>query len=105
VANRIGCVLVTETDKLVGIFSERDALMRLGGDAAQLVTSPISEFMTRNPEALDIDAKIAFALHKMDVGHYRHVPVLEKDRVRAVVSIRDILQYITQDLLAAAGRK
>jgi CBS domain-containing protein len=101
VANRIGCVLVTEGEKLVGIFSERDALMRLGADAAQRAGTPVAEFMTQNPEALEIDAKLAFALHKMDVGHYRHIPVLEKGRVRAVISVRDILQYITKDLLAA----
>ena len=43
--------------------------------------APISELMTPNPEALDLDDKIAFALHKMDVGHYRHVPLLDDGRV------------------------
>jgi CBS domain-containing protein len=104
VANRIGCVLVVEGEKLAGIFSERDALLRLGGDAPKL-DAPVADFMTPNPEALEIDAKIVFALHKMDVGHYRHVPVLEKGRVRGIISVRDILRYITEGSLGgAAGR-
>lgn len=105
VAHRIGCVLVVEGDKLTGIFSERDALLRLGADAASLADSPVAEFMTPNPEALEIDAKIVFALHKMDVGHYRHVPVLEKGRVRGIISVRDILRYITQDAVGDSGAR
>src|SRR5262245_37464186 len=57
---RIGCVLVMEGHELKGIFSERDALMRLNVDAAKLAGRPVSEFMTPNPETLDVNDKIAF---------------------------------------------
>jgi CBS domain-containing protein len=100
VDRRIGCVLVTEGDKLVGIFSERDALLRVNVNAARMSAAPISEVMTPNPEALDLDDKIAFALHKMDVGHYRHVPLLDDGRVAGVVSARDIMRFITAGLVA-----
>src|SRR5262245_44846004 len=64
---RIGCVLVTKNGELAGIFSERDALVRLGAQAAELKSRPVSAFMTPNPETVDDDARIALALHKMDI--------------------------------------
>lgn len=100
VEKRIGCVLVTEGDRLAGIFSERDALLRLNVNAAVLAKKPVSEFMTPNPESLELDDKIAFALHKMDVGHYRHLPLLDNGRVAGIISVRDILRFITAGLVA-----
>lgn len=95
VDSRIGCVLVVENEKMVGIFTERDALMRLNTDTAKLSDKPISDYMTPNPEILPAKSKIAFALHKMDLGGYRHLPVLDGDKPVGVISIRDILAYLT----------
>lgn len=97
----IGCVVVVDDEEIVGIFSERDALMRLGTRALELGDRPISEFMTASPETVEADAKIAFALHKMDIGGYRHLPVVSDGRIRGVISIRDILRYITDGLVPA----
>lgn len=97
---RIGCVLVTKNGELAGIFSERDALVRIGAQASELKGRPISTFMTPNPETVDEEARIAFALHKMDIGGYRHLPVLDEGKIKGVISVRDILGYITDDLLA-----
>lgn len=97
---RIGCVLVMEGQELKGIFSERDALLRLNVEAAALAARPVSDFMTPNPETLDVNDKIAFALHKMDVGGYRHIPITKSGKVIGIISVRDILRYITEDLVA-----
>jgi CBS domain-containing protein len=99
----IGCVVVVDGQSVIGIFSERDALLRLGVDAAQLWERPISEFMTPQPETLEADDKIAFALHKMDLGGYRHVPILKDGRLEGVISVRDILRYLTQRIAETAG--
>ena len=93
--SRIGCVLVVEQGKLAGIFTERDALMRLNIEAANLSDQPISAYMTSNPETIAAKSKIAFALQKMDVGGYRHLPVLDGEKPVGVISIRDILRYLT----------
>src|ERR1700742_3410674 len=93
VDERIGCVMVAKNDKLVGIFSERDALMKLNIDAAKFLSSQISQFMTADPVTLETNDKIAFALHKMNVGGYRHVPILFHGKLVGVISIRDILRY------------
>jgi CBS domain-containing protein len=92
--------LIVEHDKAVGIFSERDALMRLGVNYANLTSRPIRDFMTPNPETVNLTDRIAFALHKMDLGGYRHIPVLDEGQVTGVISVRDILRYISEDLIA-----
>ena len=107
VGQSIGCVVVVGGSNgngppVVGIFSERDALVRLNADIAELGHRPVMEFMTANPETIESDAKIAFALHKMDIGGYRHLPVLTAGKITGVISIRDILDYITANLLATA---
>jgi len=98
VARAVGCVMVTEGDQLVGIFTERDALVRLNVDVATQSHRPVSDFMTAAPETIAHDAPIAFALHKMDSGGYRHIPVLTDGKPSGVISVRDILRYIAEDL-------
>lgn len=100
VKHTVGCVVVMRDDELVGIFTERDALMRLNADAEALAERPIADFMTPNPQTLEITDRIAFALHKMDVGGYRHIPVLTDGRLTGVISLRDVLRYVSDNLLA-----
>jgi len=99
VERAVGCVIVLEAGETVGIFSERDAMLRLNTDAAALADRPISEFMTPNPEGLDMDDKIAFALHRMDAGNYRHIPIYSQGRLCSIISVRDILRYITENAI------
>ena len=96
--HKIGCVVVTHRGAVQGMFSERDALQRLDHENLADDERPVSELMTASPETLEDDAEIAFALHKMDVGGYRHLPVTRGGRVVGVVSIRDILRYVSSRL-------
>jgi CBS domain-containing protein len=95
VRERIGCVIVVRDEKVVGIFSERDALMRIGEQIDECRQRPVRDFMTESPESLAETDKLAFALHKMDIGHFRHVPILRDGRLHGVISVRDILRYLT----------
>jgi CBS domain-containing protein len=98
----IGCVLVIQDAELVGIFSEHDVLMKLGAEFPALSAQPVGEFMTSKPQTLDARAKIAFALHRMGVGRYRHVPIVDEHGVpRQMISVRDVLQYLTHKLAEA----
>ena len=98
----IGCVVVVRDEQVVGIFSERDALLRLSTKAAELKSRPVSEFMTPNPRMLDTEAKIAFAVQRMDLGGYRHVPIVDHSgELCGIVSARDILRYLTDKLTTA----
>jgi CBS domain-containing protein len=100
VQRKLGCVVVVFCEQVVGIFSERDALLRLNAEATALGDRPISEFMTPHPETLELDDKIAWALHKMDLGGYRHIPIVDEGRPVGMISIRDILRYVTDHVLA-----
>ena len=98
----IGCVIVAEGNRPVGIFSERDALLKLNSDAKQLGDQPVSQFMTPQPETLDAAAKIAFAAHRMDQGGYRHLPIVADDgQLSGIISVRDILRYLTEKMTSS----
>ena len=101
VQERIGCVVVARAGKVVGIFSERDALLRIGEQIEDVRRRPIRDFMTESPETLAETDKLAFALHKMDVGHFRHVPVVQGHQLQGVASARDILRYLTDRIRTA----
>lgn len=91
---RFGCVVVTENEKLVGILTERDVLMKVAGVKGS-EAKKVKEIMTPDPEVFQPDDSIAFVLNAMHVGGYRHVPVVdEKGRPLAVVSIKDIVGFI-----------
>ena len=102
VAEGIGCVMILDGAELCGIFSEYDALMRVNTNLAQLSDQPIRSVMTADPVTLDIKDKIAFALHKMHVGGYRHLPILEDEQLVGVISIRDILNYLADRIGVAS---
>ena len=97
----IGCVMIVDGDaadgeSLLGIFSEYDALMKVNADAAHMAERPISSVMTTEPITLEATDRIAYALHKMHVGGYRHLPIMTKGKLTGVISIRDILNYLAR---------
>ncbi len=98
ISESIGCVMIVQDDKLLGIFSERDALMKLNAEVAQYVDRPVSAFMTPEPVTLEAKNRIAYALHKMHVGGYRHVPIMTDGKLTGVISIRDILAYLSEKI-------
>jgi CBS domain-containing protein len=101
VAEKIGCVIVMEGDELHGIFTEFDALMKINTSIDSLKDRPISSVMTDKPVTLNLENKIAYALHQMHVGGYRHLPILSSGKLVGVSSIRDILNYLAKRLVPA----
>lgn len=90
-----GCVLVCdENKKLLGIASIRDILLKVAGIVKDTSHYPVEKIMTPRPECLDKDAPLSFALHKMSIGKFRHVPVLDNGIPIGVVSTRDIIEYL-----------
>jgi CBS domain-containing protein len=94
VAENIGCVLVGQNRRVDGIFSERDLLLKVSGRLDDVGDHPVSEFMTRHPEMLEINAPLAFALNKMSTGDFRHLPLTRNGRLAGVVSLRDFLGFV-----------
>jgi CBS domain-containing protein len=89
----VDCVLVTEADRLVGIFTDRDAVLKVAGRAPG--PCPMSEVMTRDPVLLRHDDPIAVAIHKMAIGGFRHIPIVDGGQLpTGVVSARDVFDHI-----------
>jgi CBS domain-containing protein len=92
-AVKLGCVFVTEDERLIGILTERDILRHVVGKAD--LESPVSQSMTKNPETVRMDDLIAFALNKMATGGYRSIPVVdEMDRPVGLVTVRHFVRFI-----------
>jgi 2-oxoglutarate/2-oxoacid ferredoxin oxidoreductase subunit beta len=91
-----GCALVCGPDgKLVGIASIRDVLLKVAGLIKEPAKVPVKSIMTPKPECLDKDAELSYALHKMAIGKFRHVPVVDNGVPLGVVSTRDLIEYLT----------
>lgn len=106
VAHNQGCALVVDAErKVVGVFSERDLLMKVAGGPPEMLNSPVREFMTPNPVTIAADAPIAYALHQMDIGGYRHVPLVEDGKAAGMISVRDIVTYIGNRVLAGLEKE
>ena len=92
---RRACVLVMEDDRLVGIFTERDILMKVAGQPLDLIHTPVSVSMTPDPFTLPADANVAFALSKMVLEGFRHIPLVDEEGYpTAVVSMRNLIEYL-----------
>ena len=88
--HNIGALMVCEGEKLVGVFTERDALFRVVARGLE-GTTPLSEVMTADPQTIPADSGFTTALHIMHDGHFRHLPVVDEGRVIGMVSVRDAL--------------
>ena len=96
-SKRIGCVLVISHRKLLGIFTERDVLKKIVGSSFDLRATPITEVMTIHPQALNEDDTIAYALNFMDLGGYRHIPLVnDLFEPVGVVTVKDVVSYLVQ---------
>jgi CBS domain-containing protein len=92
---RVGCVLVQEKGKLVGVFTERDVLTKVVGRNLAVDSMPVAELMTRDPECLTLEDGIAYALNKMSIGGFRHIPLVDdQHRPTGVVAMRNIVDFI-----------
>lgn len=97
-----GCVFVLGPGRqLEGVFSERDAALRVVSRGRDPQTMLLREAMTRNPFALRHDDSLAFALHRMGVDGFRHIPVLEDDQVIGFLSMRTVLQVLANEAMVS----
>ena len=91
---RVDAVLVVDHGRLVGIFTERDALLKLAGKS--LIGKTIGDVMTRDPVVLREDDTVAVAINKMAVGGFRHIPLVAWGRPTGIVTARDVFHRISE---------
>lgn len=94
--NKFGSVvIVNHENKLVGIITERDILMKVVGKIKNKKRTSVTHIMTPNPIALKASDKLVFVMHNMYTGGFRHVPVVnEAEEVVGIISIKDVMSFI-----------
>jgi CBS domain-containing protein len=93
-AHRIGVLVVLDADgRLLGILSERDIVRGLGETGETVLQAPVAQVMTRNVSTCDVSDSISSVIDRMTKGKFRHMPVLDKDRLAGLVSIGDVLKW------------
>lgn len=95
-ARRQAGVLIVDADgRLRGIFTERDVLMRVAGQGRDARQTILADVMTREPEALTVGDRVAYAVHCMSVAGYRTVPLVDADRRPiGIVTVTDIIRWL-----------
>jgi CBS domain-containing protein len=92
----VGCVLVCEADKLLGIFTERDLVRRVLAEQGRLAL-PVAEVMTPDPATVHPKQAIGVAVKLMVDGSYRHLPVVDENgKAVGILSVKRIVRYLVE---------
>jgi CBS domain-containing protein len=90
---RIGAVLVMTGQHMEGILSERDIVRVLGERGAGALDEPVSAVMTRKVVTCKETDTVSFIMETMTSGKFRHLPVVEDDKVIGLISIGDVVKW------------
>ena len=90
---KIGAVLVMNQGRLEGILSERDIVRVLGERGASVLDEPVSATMTRKVVSCREKDTVSEIMENMTRGKFRHMPVVEDNRVVGLISIGDIVKW------------
>jgi CBS domain-containing protein len=92
----VGCLVVASDGVVRGILSERDLVTKAGDGAGNLANVTVAQLMTPDPVVLRPDDSVAVAIHKMAVGGFRHIPLVNDGAATGIVSARDLFRYILE---------
>jgi len=89
-------VVITDGDgRLIGIFTERDVLLRVHGQSRVPRDTPLGEVMTPNPESLSPDDRIGYAINRMSVAGFRTIPLVDPEgRPIGIITVNDIVRWL-----------
>ncbi len=94
----IGAVLVAVDGRLQGIFTERDLLARVVAAGLDPNDTALGGVMTPNPDTVAPNDSALEALRRMSERGYRHLPVVDRERMVGIVSIRDLYTAVNEEL-------
>ena len=101
----VSSVLVVHAGRLVGIFTERDAVSRVLAEGRDANATKLGDVMTRHPKTIDPDKPVGFALLMMYEGGFRHVPVVKDGHPVGMISARDALGPELQEFESELERR
>jgi CBS domain-containing protein len=96
---RIGALVVTDqTGAVAGIISERDIVRGLAAHGAKLLEMPVRDLMTRSVVTCGRESLVEHLMKDMTVGRFRHLPVMEGDKLVGIISIGDVVKNRVEEL-------
>jgi CBS domain-containing protein len=101
----VGAVMVVEDGRLIGIFTERDAVFRVIAKGRDAHTTPLADVMTDAPQTVDPDKTFGYALLIMHENGFRHLPVIENGKPIGIISSRNALDPDLEEFVAEAQRR
>jgi CBS domain-containing protein len=104
-SKNVGAVMVVENDQLVGIFTERDLLVRVVAKSLDAASTPVGDVMTREPLTIGPDKPFGTALAVMHERGFRHLPVVEDSRIVGIVSARSAMDPELEEFESEALRR
>jgi CBS domain-containing protein len=97
--HRIGAIVVLGPDRrVIGIVSERDIIRALAQHGADVLKQPIAQVMTRKVATCTQAETVATIMETMTNGRFRHVPVVEQDRLVGIISIGDVVKHRLKEM-------
>jgi CBS domain-containing protein len=91
---RIGALVVQGADnRVVGIVSERDIVWALAERGSAVLDDPVSQVMTRKVVSCGLSDTVSALMEQMTSGKFRHIPVIEQNRLAGIISIGDVVKY------------
>ena len=94
----INSVVITDAGRLTGIFTGTDLVKKVVAVGLDPDLTALSDVMTRDPETVSPDLNAVEALHRMQDGRFRHLPVVKNGELVGVVSRRDFLGHEVDEL-------
>ncbi|HSP14416.1 MAG TPA: CBS domain-containing protein [Thermoanaerobaculia bacterium] len=93
----VGAIAVLDSERLVGIFSERDVMSRVVAEGLDPEKTPVAKVMTKDIVVADPKDSVDSALAKMHSVGCRHLPVVKEGNLLGMLSIRDLLEIDDED--------
>jgi CBS domain-containing protein len=102
---QVGAVLVVEAERLLGIFSERDAVFRVIACGLDPATTPLAQVMTPDPKTIKPNNTFGYAMTLMHENGFRHLPVVENGTPIGIVSARSALDPDLEEFVCEERRR
>jgi len=96
-AEKIGALIVMEGERLIGIFTERDALNKVLAAGLDPLSTKVSEVMTKDPYCIPPTTTVGEAMQLVTQRRFRHLPIVENGKVLAVISSGDLTHWLVKD--------
>src|SRR5450759_2240336 len=94
---KIGALIVMDGGRLIGIFTERDALNKVLAGSPYPSNTKVSKVMTKDPYCIGPTTTVGDAMHVITERRFRHLPIVDNGKVLAVVSSGDLTRWLVQD--------